>query len=76
MPFSSISRNSLQILDQSYRAPGVSPGALAPGRGGNAVPADPSYGCSEDFLRVLPFINVGEVAFPRGYQPQVDGALF
>src|SRR5947207_2388065 len=74
MPFASITRASLEILNQNLRARGVAPGALLPARGNAAAAADPGFGVCEDLLRVLPFVNVTEAAVARVYQVQVSSA--
>lgn len=75
MSFVSITRASLEILNQNLRAAGVSPGTMGPARGAAPTAADPSFGVSEDLLRVLPFVNVSDAAVARVYQVQVDGPL-
>jgi hypothetical protein len=75
MPFSSISRASLEVLNQNLRARGVAPGSVPPARGDQPSPADPTFGVNEEFLRILPFVNVAEPAVARVYQAQVAGGL-
>src|SRR3954463_1178862 len=56
MPFASINRFSFEALNQNYRAPGVLPQAVPPGRGDAASPQDPSYRVNDEFIRVIPFV--------------------
>ncbi|HTT55708.1 MAG TPA: hypothetical protein VMF63_01250, partial [Opitutaceae bacterium] len=43
MPLANVTRFSLEILYQNYRAPGVLPGSVPPGRGDAAATQDPSF---------------------------------
>lgn len=77
MPFSSITRESLELLNQNYRRAGVLPGAVPGGRGNEPAPADPSFRVADEFIRVLPFENALITGRPhaRQYQVTVRGIL-
>lgn len=77
MPFSAISRDSLELLNQNYRLPGVMPRPVPPGRGAAASPQDPDFSVADELIRAVPFMEIGSAGRPhaRQYQVRVSGAL-
>src|SRR5690242_17418446 len=74
MAFATVTRFSLEALNQNYRAPGVLPRALPPG----SVPAmpaqDPTYKISDDFIRIVPIVRATGPDRPMARQYQVRTA--
>lgn len=68
MPFFSISRDSLEVLTQNYRLPGVMPRPVPPGRGDAAAPDDPSFAVVDQFIRIVPFHNIEHTGQPHARQ--------
>lgn len=77
MPFRSLTRTSLEMLNQNYRVPGVLPGGVPPARGDAAAASDPSYKVADEFIRIIPFINaeVDGRAPARQFQIRIAGLL-
>lgn len=71
MSFQTVSRFSLEILNQHYRAPGVAPRSVPPGRGDGNAPQDPDYKVADEFIRVMAFINADINGRPLARQYQV-----
>ena len=79
MTFNDITRDTLEILNQNYRLPGVMPRPVPPGRGDAAAPQDPSYSVADEFIRAIPFVNTGVVEprpYARQYQVRTVNTLF
>jgi hypothetical protein len=74
MPFQSVTRTSLELLNQNYRSPGVAPRPLPPGRGDAAAPDNPDFKVVDEFIRVLPFINADAGGRPHARQYKVRTA--
>jgi hypothetical protein len=70
MPFRAISRRSLELLNQNYRAPGVAPGPMPPAAGDAAAADDPTFAVNDEFIRILPFMRAEPDDQPmrRGFQ--------
>ncbi len=77
MAFQSLTRTSLELLNQNYRSPGIAPGAVPPARGQAAAPSDARYKVADEFIRVIPFVEVDlEGRAPaRQYQVRLMGLL-
>jgi hypothetical protein len=78
MPFQSISRDSLELLKQNYRSPGVLPGAVPPNKGDATAPQDLTFKVADEFIEVFPFVDIsnGESQpHARQYQVRVAGNL-
>ncbi|WP_420322581.1 hypothetical protein [Flagellimonas sp.] len=71
MSFQTITRDSLEYLNQNLRAPEVLPGALPPARGNEASPQNADFKVSDEFLRILPFVHATEDEQPFARQYQV-----
>lgn len=68
MPFFSISRNSLEVLTQNYRLPGVMPRPVPPGRGNAAAPDDSSFAVADQAIKIMPFHNIEHTGQPHARQ--------
>jgi hypothetical protein len=78
MPFNVITRDSLAILNQNYRLPGVMPRPVPPGRGAAASPQDPNIAVADEFIRVIPFVaatSSGRRPYARQYQVLTQNPL-
>jgi hypothetical protein len=75
MAFSNISRFALEILNQNYRAPGISPGSMPPARGDAATADDPTFPSVDELLRVVAFVNADPGGRPLARQYQVRPTL-
>jgi hypothetical protein len=78
MPFNMITRDSLEILNQNYRLPGVMPRPVPPGRGAAINPQDPSFTVADEFIRVIPFVSAtmsGRRPYARQYQVLTQNPL-
>jgi len=74
MALRSISRQTLELLYQNVRSPGVMPRGVRPGRGDETDPSDPSFGVADDLIRVIPFVRIDDGPFARQYMLRVtDG---
>ena len=73
MAFRQISRETLEVLNQNVRIPGVVPGAVPPGRGDATTPAFPELAVADDFIRIIPFrhVDIGNRPFARQYAVQI-----
>jgi hypothetical protein len=74
MPFQTISRTSLELLNQNYRSPGVLPRPVPPGRGDASTPDNLGFRVADEFIRVVPFVNADMVGRPHPRQYQVRSA--
>jgi hypothetical protein len=74
MPFASVSRFSLEALNQNYRAPGVLPRAVPPVPGDSAAAQDPTFKICDDFIRIVPFVRASGADRPVARQYQVRTA--
>ncbi|VVB88279.1 Uncharacterised protein [uncultured archaeon] len=74
MPFNSIKRDSLEFLYPSFRAPLVVPGAVPPARGDAATPQNPAIKVNDQFIDIIPFINVEFDGHPSPGHVQVMSA--
>ena len=78
MPFQSIDRDSLELLKQNYRSPGVLPGPIPPSKGDASAPQDPTFKVADEFIEVVPFVDIsyaGNQPHARQYQVRVAGDL-
>ncbi|HEY8086254.1 MAG TPA: hypothetical protein VIF09_00365 [Polyangiaceae bacterium] len=77
MTFASVTRSSLELLNQNCRAPGVVPGPVPPGRGAAAQPQSPDFAVVDEFIRVVPFVRASADGRPqaRAYQVRSVAAL-
>lgn len=75
MPLRSISRQTLELLYQNVRSPGVMPRGVLPGRGDAAAPSDASFAVADDLIRVIPFVRVDDGPFARQYMLRTADAI-
>lgn len=74
MAFANISRLSLEILNQNFRAPGVGSRAVPAGRGDAASPQDANFRVADEFMRVVPIMDAYIYGRPMARQYQVRTA--
>ncbi len=74
MGFSAVTRFSLEVLNQNYRAPVVLPRPVPPSRGDATAAQDPTYKVADDFIRLVPFVRAGGPERPMARQYQVRTA--
>ncbi|PWB65139.1 MAG: hypothetical protein C3F17_04905 [Bradyrhizobiaceae bacterium] len=70
MALRDVTRQSLEFLNQNLRMPGIQPGSVRPARGGAAAAQDGEFRVVDEFLPVLPFVDVSGAGttFSRQYQ--------
>ncbi|WP_315830715.1 hypothetical protein [Bradyrhizobium prioriisuperbiae] len=74
MGFAAVTRFSLEVLNQNYRAPVVLPRPVPPSRGDAPAVQDASYKVADDFIRLVPFVRAGGSDRPVARQYQVRTA--
>lgn len=76
-PFAAVTRSSLEILNQNFRAPGVLPRPVPPGRGDAHRPENPDFAVVDEFIRAVPFVRANLDGRPqaRAYQVRTASAL-